>query len=80
MLTLTVFSVINLPDNSNNQANLLSQQDSNLYKQNQNLLCYHYTMGQFSNRAQSYTKNDTHKRKMILNPKIIVHLQVYFSQ
>lgn len=24
----------------------LSQEDSNLYKQNQNLLCYHYTMGQ----------------------------------
>ena len=25
---------------------LLSQEDSNLYKQNQNLLCYHYTMRQ----------------------------------
>ena len=24
----------------------LSQEDSNLYKQNQNLLCYHYTMRQ----------------------------------
>lgn len=24
----------------------LSQEDSNLYKQNQNLLCYHYTIGQ----------------------------------
>lgn len=26
---------------------LLSHQDSNLGKQNQNLMCYHYTMGQF---------------------------------
>ena len=25
---------------------LLSNQDSNLGKQNQNLMCYHYTMGQ----------------------------------
>ena len=25
---------------------LLSHQDSNLGKQNQNLMCYHYTMGQ----------------------------------
>ena len=25
----------------------LSHQDSNLGKQNQNLMCYHYTMGQF---------------------------------
>ena len=26
---------------------LLSHKDSNLGKQNQNLMCYHYTMGQF---------------------------------
>ena len=28
------------------RASLLSHQDSNLGKQNQNLMCYHYTMGQ----------------------------------
>ena len=28
---------------------VLSHQDSNLDKQNQNLLCCHYTIGQFSN-------------------------------
>ncbi len=26
---------------------LLTYQDSNLERQNQNLLCYHYTIGQF---------------------------------
>ena len=27
-------------------SSMLSHQDSNLGKQNQNLMCYHYTMGQ----------------------------------
>ena len=31
---------------------VLSHQDSNLGKQNQNLMCYHYTMGQ--KRVQKY--------------------------
>ena len=31
---------------SNNEAFLLFYQDSNLDKQDQNLLCYHYTIGQ----------------------------------
>ena len=31
----------------------LSYQDSNLDKQNQNLMCYHYTIGQ-SKRVQKY--------------------------
>lgn len=30
---------------------LLSHQDSNLGKQNQNLMCYHYTMGQAVNEG-----------------------------
>ena len=36
---------------------LLSHQDSNLGKQNQNLMCYHYTMGQsitHKKRVQKY--------------------------
>ena len=36
---------------------LLSYQDSNLDKQNQNLMCYHYTIGQSivcANRLQKY--------------------------
>ena len=34
---------------------LLSYQDSNLDKQNQNLMCYHYTIGQsFEKRVQKY--------------------------
>ena len=31
--------------------NLLSKADSNHHKQNQNLLCYHYTIGQFRCKA-----------------------------
>ena len=36
---------------------MLSYQDSNLDKQNQNLMCYHYTIGQwifYKNRLQNY--------------------------
>lgn len=38
---------------------LLSHQDSNLGKQNQNLMCYHYTMGQsmFDERVCKSTTN-----------------------
>ncbi len=32
----------------------LSQADSNHHKQNQNLLCYHYTMGQSNMYAEFY--------------------------
>ena len=35
-------------------APLLSNEDSNLDKQNQNLLCYHYTIRQFSMEVQRY--------------------------
>ncbi len=34
---------------------LLSHQDSNLGKQNQNLMCYHYTMGHSKNGCKSNT-------------------------
>ena len=33
---------------------MLSHQDSNLGKQNQNLMCYHYTMGQLQVKKESY--------------------------
>ena len=37
-------------------SDLLSDQDSNLDRQNQNLQCYHYTIGQCNLEAAKLTK------------------------
>ena len=36
----------------NRAVRMLSLEDSNLYKQNQNLLCCHYTKGQFHQKTR----------------------------
>jgi hypothetical protein len=48
----------------------LSDQDSNLDKQNQNLLCCHYTIGQSGckNTIQNLFQKDTAQKKIKINP------------
>ena len=70
---------------------MLSHQDSNLGKQNQNLMCYHYTMGQsifMKEFAKVLLFCKTHKNKFRnrernienqLNIKIILWL-IFFER
>ena len=45
----------------------LSHKDSNLIKQNQNLLCYHYTMGQSYMQITNYELQITYHKRNYLN-------------
>ena len=54
---------------------MLSQQDSNLYKQNQNLLCYHYTMGQVKKPGAKIHKKMFLQTKKIKNCKYFIFFQ-----
>ena len=62
---------------------LLSKADSNHHKQNQNLLCYHYTIGQSEFCRCKISKNFAHHKlfcRLFHNQQIIILLTLLCQQ